>query len=66
MVCGYHREQPLGGTLKVESDSPLIVRPIAPEGTGFNKRVFEGEWDFKNSGGCSNFGSFEKNPAYVV
>ena len=30
------------------------------------KTFIEGEWDFKNAGGCSNFGMFDKNPAYAI
>lgn len=30
------------------------------------KQVFQDEWTSANGGGCHNFGTFDKNPAYAV
>lgn len=30
------------------------------------KQVFSDEWGLKNSGGCMNFGTYDKNPAYCI
>lgn len=66
IVSGYDRNDPLGGTLTVESDQPLLVRQLTPEGHGMVKQVFHDTWEFNSSGGCSNFQTFGKNPAYAV
>jgi hypothetical protein len=28
--------------------------------------TIQDEWDFKNAGGCANFGMYDKNPAFVI
>lgn len=30
------------------------------------KIIINDEWDFKNAGGCGNFGMFEKNPVFAI
>ena len=30
------------------------------------KSVITDEWDFKSSGGCGNFGMYDRNPAYAI
>ena len=37
LVSGYDRNDPLGGTLTVESDHPLLVRQLTQEGHGMVK-----------------------------
>ena len=44
----------------------MCVAQFGDEGVGYIKQVFQGDWDFNNSGGCSNFGMYDKNPAYCV
>jgi hypothetical protein len=36
------------------------------EGHGLKKISIIDEWDFKSAGGCSNFGMYDKNPAFVI
>ncbi len=50
----------------VESDQSVFIKEIPPEGGAFKKTVITDEWDFRTAGGCSNFGMFEKNPAYAL
>lgn len=57
---------PIGGVLTVESDQALIVQQLPDEGSGFLKQVFSGSFEFSNSGGCRNFGTYDKNPAYCI
>jgi len=33
---------------------------------GFMKQVFSSSFEFQNSGGCRNFGTFERNPAFCL
>lgn len=44
----------------------MILRQLPDEGQGMVKRIFSDEWDFNNSGGCRNFGTFDQNPAYCI
>lgn len=44
----------------------MIFQPVAEEGAGMIKQVFSDEWGLKNSGGCMNFGTYDKNPAYCI
>ena len=66
VVSAYHYSEPLGGKITVESDVPMLIHLLADESQGYNKKVFNGEWSFHNSGGCGNHGTFDKNPAYCV
>jgi hypothetical protein len=43
-----------------------VLRELPPEGHGMKKLVITDEWDFKSAGGCSNFGMFDKNPAFAI
>jgi hypothetical protein len=54
------------GTLTFESDQPLAFTLLPPEGQGMKRVTIYDEWDFKNAGGCVNFGMYDKNPVYVV
>ena len=56
----------MGGKLTLECDKPMLIGQLGDEGQGMQKQVMHGEWDFQNSGGCHNFGMFDKNPAYVI
>jgi hypothetical protein len=53
------------GTLIFESDYPLTLKELPQEGHGLKKISITDEWDFKTSGGCSNFGMFDKNPVFA-
>lgn len=64
VVSTYDRADALGGTITVESDYPVVFKQLADESSGFMKQVLSGSFDFNNSGGCRNFGCFDKNPAY--
>jgi hypothetical protein len=66
IISAFNQGEPLGGKLIVESDLPMIVQQLADESQGYVKKVFSGEWSFHNSGGCSNHGTFDKNPAYCI
>ena len=66
VVSTFNRNEPMGGKLTLESDSPMIFKMLPDEGHGYVKQVFNGEFEFQNSGGCSNFGTFDKNPAYCI
>ena len=56
----------VGGTLILESDYILQVKELLPEGAGLKKISITDEWDFKSAGGCSNFGMYDKNPAFIL
>lgn len=44
----------------------MLVKELPPEGFGLKKLTISEEWDFKSAGGCSNFGMFDKNPAFAI
>jgi hypothetical protein len=44
----------------------MVFKMLQDEGTGFTKKVFSDEWGFNNSGGCTNFGTFDVNPGYCI
>lgn len=52
--------------MTVDSDQPLFVKEILPESCNMKKTFITDEWDYKNAGGCANFGMFDKNPAYAL
>ena len=39
---------------------------LPPEGLGMMRMSITDEWDYKNAGGCINFGMYDKNPVYVL
>jgi len=65
ILSTYGLDQNIGGHLLIESDQPLLVKEIPAEGYGMKKLLLNGEWGGHTSGGCSNFGMFDKNPAFV-
>ena len=56
----------VAGTLTFESDQPFVIKELLPEGCGAKKFTISDEWDFKSAGGCGNFGTFDKNPVFVL
>ena len=54
----------LGGTITFESDQPLVIKELLPEGCAMKKLLIIDEWDFKSAGGCGNFGTYNKNPVF--
>jgi hypothetical protein len=44
----------------------MILQPVVDEGAGMIMQVFSDEWGLNNSGGCMNFGTYDKNPAYCI
>ena len=56
----------MGGTITLESDQPMIFKAIPDEGVGMIKQVFSDDWNINNAGGCMNFGTYDKNPAYCI
>ena len=64
IVSTFDRSEPLGGRLTLESTMPMIFQPLHDEGQGMQKQVFHDQWTAANGGGCRNFGTYDKNPAY--
>jgi len=56
----------VAGTLTFESDHPLQIKELLPEGIGMKKITITDCWTSDNAGGCGNFGKFDKNPAYCI
>lgn len=44
----------------------MVFSRLPEEGHGFAKKVFSGSFEFSNSGGCRNFPTYDKNPAYCL
>jgi hypothetical protein len=66
IVSTFDRSEPLGGKITLESTHSMIFQPLHEEGQGMQKQVFHDEWTSSNGGGCKNFGTYDKNPAYCV
>ena len=62
----YDRSEPLGGSITLESDAPMLFKLLPEEGFNFSKKVFSGSFEFSNSGGCRNFDTYNMNPAFCV
>jgi hypothetical protein len=56
----------LGGTLTIESEQPLTIVEMKPEGQSMKKITITDEWSFSTAGGCGNFGMFDKNPVFAL
>jgi len=46
VVSCFDRSMPIGGTLTLESDAPMLLKPLPEEGAGFIKQVFSGSFEF--------------------
>ena len=44
----------------------MSIREHVSEGHGLKKISILDDWDYNTAGGCSNFGMFDKNPAYAI
>jgi len=62
----FKTDQMASGTITFESDQPLVLSMLPPEGQGMKRVSITDEWDHKNAGGCVNFGMYDKNPVYVL
>ncbi|ORZ25281.1 hypothetical protein BCR42DRAFT_445071 [Absidia repens] len=53
--------------LTAASDIPLIIEPISAEGAGMFRKIINGEWIPGYSAmGCPSYGSYGKNPRYLL
>lgn len=66
IVSTFDRSEPLGGKITLESSQPMIFQALYEEGQGMIKQIFHDEWSSSNGGGCKNFGTYDKNPAYAI
>ena len=66
VVSSFSPGELLGGKLEILSNQPLQVRTIGAEGAGMQVENIPGAWTQANAGGCSNYPTYGKNPAWVV
>ena len=64
VLASYENFMNYSGKITLDSDHPMIIQPLPDESNGYSLKTIEGEWSFHNSGGCGNFDTYGKNPAY--